>query len=395
MTKFSGIKYIFAGILVLILAPQFTLAAPSISSVTATSFENGSAVTIGGSGFGADVDISTIQWLKPNIESQENGITLFDHLPANWTANNNSSAGSIAPVYDSSNKHSGTKSIKCRFYGESGVGYGSGFYFNNVDQITSVFTASWIKFSPNQTAPLTAQWKRLEVSEKAGAGSSHIGFIHDLWVDFSGGQCGKTAPCWFNNNSLLSYYSGQSNAIDHPHYQPVFDNFLRWDSWAKYGSGDDVPDGAYSISIYNPADGPHLMGSGTGKTSTAGQTLVWRWVNMGAYWGNLNPALVRDLSVWWDDVYISINNGQARVELCDSPAWSTRKHCEIQPPSSWSDSSVSITLNQSSFEASDMAYLYAVDSTGVVNSAGYPITIGGSQQPDTVSPEPPTGVEVN
>jgi hypothetical protein len=98
-------------------------------------------------------------------------------------------------------------------------------------------------------------------------------------------------------------------------------------------------------------------------------------------------------AVYVDDPYIQIGS-EAHVELCDTNTWSARKHCEIQPPTNWSNSSVSLTLNKGSFNSGDTAYLYAVDSTGSVNSNGYQIVLGASQETDTTPPNPPTGVEV-
>src|SRR5690606_40526993 len=36
----------------------------------------------------------------------------------------------------------------------------------------------------------------------------------------------------------------------------------------------------------------------------------------------------------YDDIYIDFT--QARVEICDSPSWTGRTHCEIQIPQTWS-----------------------------------------------------------
>ena len=136
-----------------------------------------------------------------------------------------------------------------------------------------------------------------------------------------------------------------------------------------------------------------------------GNNPVWsyRWalpvlnnvlVNIGAGKDNRHALNIVDLPAsdyyGYDDVYVSFT--QARVELCDSATWSTRTHCELQIPVTWTDTGSSIYLNQGSFASGSTAYLYVVDKNGVP-SAGYPITF--ATQADTTSPAAPTGLAVN
>lgn len=81
----------------------------------------------------------------------------------------------------------------------------------------------------------------------------------------------------------------------------------------------------------------------------------------------------------FDDMYISYT--RAHVLLCSGSTWANRGTCEIQPPTSWSDSSISFALNQGAFTTAETAYLYVVTSRGEteredVNLAGRSITIG-------------------
>jgi len=77
----------------------------------------------------------------------------------------------------------------------------------------------------------------------------------------------------------------------------------------------------------------------------------------------------------FDDVYANFT--QARVELCAESSWSSRNHCEIQIVSAWSDSNITYTLNQGTFQNGNTAYLYVVNEDGDANSTGRAITIGG------------------
>ena len=71
---------------------------------------------------------------------------------------------------------------------------------------------------------------------------------------------------------------------------------------------------------------------------------------------------------YWDDVYV--DNSWARVEVGDSSTYANCTHREMQIPSSWSNSSVTVTVNQGSLSSLSGKYLFVVDENGDVSS-GY------------------------
>lgn len=81
---------------------------------------------------------------------------------------------------------------------------------------------------------------------------------------------------------------------------------------------------------------------------------------------------------YMDDAYADFT--QARVELSEYPTWDeTAQHRkELQIPTSWSDTSVTINVNAGQFTTGQTAYLYVVHDDGSVNVNGYAVTIGGS-----------------
>lgn len=85
-----------------------------------------------------------------------------------------------------------------------------------------------------------------------------------------------------------------------------------------------------------------------------------------------------------DDAYI--DGTFARVEIGNASTYDACTHREIQIPTSWSASSVEVTLNRGSFGENDTSYLYVTDSDGAVNSAGYEITWGEAGPTDTQDP---------
>jgi hypothetical protein len=98
-----------------------------------------------------------------------------------------------------------------------------------------------------------------------------------------------------------------------------------------------------------------------------------RWENVwiGQYLGHdFDDACagIGDTYAYWDDVYVDTT--QARVELGDAATYATSTHREIQLPTAWSSSSITVTVNQGSFTDLSSLYLYITDSSGRVNSVG-------------------------
>ena len=84
---------------------------------------------------------------------------------------------------------------------------------------------------------------------------------------------------------------------------------------------------------------------------------------------------------YWDDAYVDTT--RAHVEIGNAATYSACTHREIQIPSAWSATSITITANQGAFATLANAYLFVVDRNGAANTVGY--LLGGSGG-DAVSP---------
>ena len=93
--------------------------------------------------------------------------------------------------------------------------------------------------------------------------------------------------------------------------------------------------------------------------------------NMGA---GKDPPLSTSNFWGYDDIYIDFT--QARVELADASTWAARTKSEIQIPTVWSATSISVNVNQASYANGSTAYLYVIDSAGLVNASGFLVTVG-------------------
>lgn len=69
-------------------------------------------------------------------------------------------------------------------------------------------------------------------------------------------------------------------------------------------------------------------------------------------------------AVWYDDIYI--DNTWARVMLGNSPTYSSCTFVAPQPPTAWSNNSVTVSLNLNGFPSGDTRYLFVIDDTNTV-----------------------------
>jgi len=63
-----------------------------------------------------------------------------------------------------------------------------------------------------------------------------------------------------------------------------------------------------------------------------------------------------------DDMYL--DNTLARVEIAEGNTWASKGHYEVQPPVTWSSTSITFPLNVGSFTSGQTVYVYVVDSDG-------------------------------
>ncbi|MBI2450952.1 MAG: hypothetical protein HYV52_01270 [Parcubacteria group bacterium] len=134
-----------------------------------------------------------------------------------------------------------------------------------------------------------------------------------------------------------------------------------------------------------------LISSGTGlrfaDTNAPGiqEPHIGGWVGAAAAGGATGRP---DDITYADNIYI--DNTWARAEIGNAPTLAASTIREVQIPLAWSDTSITITINQGNLEIQNNAYLYVFDANGNVNANGYLLTT-----PDTAPPSAPTGLAVN
>jgi len=128
-----------------------------------------------------------------------------------------------------------------------------------------------------------------------------------------------------------------------------------------------VADGRIQIWI----DGKLILSRTAYQTRDSGETYFKRWKYLGfeeTYGGTSDG----NEHVFFDDYYI--DNTLARVEIGNNADYALCTIKEIQPPTAWSTSSITVTGNVGSLTGT--AYVFVIDVDGVVNETGFEITIG-------------------
>ena len=149
--------------------------------------------------------------------------------------------------------------------------------------------------------------------------------------------------------------------------------------WRNYES--DIDDGEWHCFQWEYAEGSAANGvlrwwfDGTlifdHDDITTGNTNKYPFI-VGWYMSNSSDG---NGDFYLVDAYI--DNTWARVEIGDNQIYNNCSHREIQIPTAWSSSEITVTINQGTFAAEETAYLFVVDSDGDVSS-GYEIEIGGT-----------------
>lgn len=341
-------------IIALLLLPAVVFAAPSKPSVSGSG-----PLTISGSSFGASGPSVLI---FDDFERGANG----DNISTTATIGTWSGYGSNTPKITTAEAHSGSRS-------------GALISSNSDNQLNKNFT--------NATELLITFWAKVPAGS-CFPGASTPGTLTTIsswkmswFMDGPTGYLGNDDMCMptvVSNNTMMagnSYTPSPYISLQSDNWN--FSGWNRFTVWAKAGS----PTSSAGNWYYE------WLGVTTqSRTSTqpvfAADGAVWNYVNIPGW----HSGAVSNTDVMYDDIYISTGaNAAARVELCDTNTWAARTHCEIQPPTAWSDTGITATYNPGSFINGQTAYFYVIDSTGAVSPASDPYTIGGAVA-DTTKP---------
>ena len=330
-------------------------AAPSVTGVSGTVAQD-EAVVINGSAFGTKSTAAPLVW--DNFESGTNNAQIEGASPVVGTAWEVYTSGSTKPVYDTSVSMRTNSSVCARndFYLGPDYDVCLAKTVSMPSAGSEVFASFYWRYHKRSTNYADNNKPFIIWHEPDGTPMTYTGF-GDPGVGDGALRAGvEDSPGPSNDGPGY----GDSDLAD------LNDTWARIDMYLKQSTAS-TNDGEFKTWINNS-----LKLNDTSVSTRTGADL-WNFVLIGAFIRQNQPV-----QVYIDDVYI--DNTLSRVEIGDNATFANCTHREIQIPSAWSNTEITVTVNAGSFVADNTAYLFVVDSNGVA-SAGYEVTIGGESEP--------------
>jgi len=330
-------------------------ATPNIESLSSQALQHKESITVSGSAFGIKEPAEPLIW-----DDFEDGID------PRWTANHGYEIGT------DNNRHSHSTTNAVGDFSQTGDVLT--FSKTNVGSL-KWFAQFWFKFGTDFVWPPKAdivigvtpmaQVKLFRMWPHGGGAPNYCNVYinYKMWENTAalavenGGGGGYCSPGWNVRTKTT---------VETWHLQEM--EFVE-------NSAPDATDGRarywFNTTLYFSSD--------VLKTSTAAYPLRGKHMgNIGGYehyWGAPGTAM----HMWVDDVYLDIT--LARIVLGDKATWASCTHREVQIPTAWSDTSITVMVNQGAFQDGAQAYLYVVDADGTPNPEGFPITLGEGEGP--------------
>ena len=357
------------GLLGGVISADQAIAAPSISSASGA-LSDGQSITITGSSFGTKSQALPLKW--DNFETGTPGTPV-----TGWYTSSTLGTSYLASYSTARVRVSGKQSVYQNFTDGN---------YNSVIALTdqnpgfrTIYVSGWFYREVGGAPSRNVKTWGL----RGGPGFSELmpNVRMDQYPDISAGQImtyeSSNGQCDIDAQDAkviqASWFSGE-----------LYPNaWHRFEAWVNTDSGGTQ--GEYTVWI----DG-NVLASLTGRIFE--HDCPFSMVMLQNYFATDTGSPTPWMKHYWDEVYI--DRSRSRIEIGNASTWTTSSHREIQIPTGWSDGFISATVNSGSFATGQTAYLYVVDSTGAVNSTGYPVTIGSGSTPDTTPPTSPTNLSV-
>lgn len=333
-------------IVLILLMPSLAMAAPSISGTSGT-ISHGSSVAITGTGFGAKGGTNANKPLIwADFESSINP-TALGHLTT-WSGNNGLTRNTGATQYGLS--------------GANVVGTRSPGVLSFDFQVIHTFTKLYLAGKRRYSALGSTNYKHFRIWNDAGSTT--------LSVTLSGGIV----------------YDESCDQADRFQGSPLTANTWRSEEWmwsqstANTGGAPQTGNGTFRFTNNGTIEQEHNGTLCTHLTASYGQSLGL------SVFDNFDTLgeLPNGTTIHMDDFYVDDTWAHVIIGNASTLAASTVR--EVQIPSAWSDTSITVTINRGSFGESASAWLFVVDANNGVSS-GQAITFGaGGGGGGTASP---------
>ena len=344
------------------LASVPTPGTPSISSVSGT-ISNNSGVTITGSSFGTKGhagpmlyddfdDASTVNIAGREPQLHQGHLVNY----ASWVQLDAGPGPIPQIVRDSSNPKSlSTNHARSAFTGDYwSLNLGVGLDYFTTGQ--EIYISFWYRYRKTGGTNYPRQTKAWIAYNASSLDRAYFSSAFDT--------------CEGNGFRLHRTQGGFADTLLPLGANDVDNEWVRLESYLKQ-SAPNTSNGAWEQAIYT-TNTPRRFTASLSNAQLRTTSEDWvTWEFGGAYFSMCNPGETGTIDI--DDIYL--DSTRARVELCNASTFSASTRCELQVPTAWTDTSITVTLKRGQLSTGSTAYLYVFNSTGNVNASGHAVTI--------------------
>ena len=320
--------------------------APSVSGVTGT-LNHGSSATISGSGFGSKSNAAPVKW--DNFESGALGAALSTNGWIHYSS-------STSPLFSNTRAYSGNQSAH-----------------TDMPMALDNFNTAGLRNLNTLQLYLSCQfrWERI-------AGNYADGPFIKLLRANANPDFYHSRPRFYSTQRLRipEHESGYSpdQTISPPNdvqitgtHSLIEGQWNRLEVYYKFSDPAGAANGALQtwVNLGQNANYTSVVTRGADSVSSTRVIDNFLLPFMADRLQNVH------LRLYVDDVYVDTT--QARVEIGNASTWEACSQREIQIPSAWSTTAITVTINRGTFSPGSQVYLYVIDADGNHNSEGYPL----------------------
>ena len=350
---------------------------------------DGASATFTGTGFGTNsVSTEFLGGLNGPIDSGSLG---SDFSKASWAL-----AGNYMPRYDNTytlcrSKALGFDSAYHKVANPSNsssfgmaLDLGSGF--------SEVFVSGYVRYGCN-TSPnlveLQRKWLRLMPIVDVSDNTTQV--YTAKWRHASGGSyVENTGHFMYPANDHVAYFNDFPDPSNYPDTFPAENTgeWYHWEFWYQPATGTSTGDGQWTLILRKVSDGTVVMNNHDVTVNDYSSATRYRYLVMQNYHGNSSPQPGSpgtangtttfeepgDGWAFWDDLAVQWGTGaRKRVLLGNASTYAACTKFAYQPWTSWSNTSITVTVNKGPFSSLSGLYYYVIDGTGsVINASGIP-----------------------
>ena len=338
---------------------------PILITGTSGDSAHGETLTITGSGFG--IKSPATPAVYDDFESGVVGQRVNGRTPIYGDVWIDDSPSVNYPLIDNTSPRSQFASRMCRFYYSSGLSnYTSAILQNRI--ISVGYFSFWYRWQRQAGFP---DYSR---NTKPWVIYGTDGIMPQSYL----GWGGPPASDFGIRNSVQDTNGAGPTLWGFTDHRDIEGEWVRLEQYLVQNSGGSAADGTFQYWTHRPnASIPQIIleASAVGNYQTRSSGHVWRQIEFGYYSSHDigNPAY----TVYQDEIYFDVT--QARVEFGNANTWAACTRRELQVPTQWSATSITVTVNRGQFSNTDPAYLYVVDSTGTISASGFLVSGGAVQ----------------